>query len=918
MAPLTSQKFSVRVSGTLDAAVTWSLMNAAGQTLVDPRFGSITADGTYTAPALVPKQSENDFSVVATSTVDHTKAAAALIHIVPAPLSPARGPTAGGTRIAITGAGFSSATQVLFGGNPGTNVTAESASLLRVTTPASTLASLIGVTDVTIDNGDGHPIVYPKAWHYGATQLRLGGGQLVSACDGSFAVATGDFNNDTKLDVASICAYDQKIAVFLNDGHGGLKPAAFVPTTHYEVWDIQVGDVDGNGTPDIVLAFDAGIQALLNDGTGQFTTGPFLAYTGTTSTYDVSLAVADFDGDGKADAAFALPGLNQLFIAKSTGAGTFGTPQVIATNYSPSVVRAAKIRNANTKPDLLVSYMETTAGSNLVGGFQTALNDGTGTFTMGTTFPAKNFVQSLAVGDFNGDGKLDVAVGSQSGDGADIDVRLGDGLGGFGASTFFADNTGNIGINWRGLAAADLDGDGKADLVDLTQQNIDVFYGSATAPVIAAATRYQASDFPSAFTSGDLGDGVQMIVGDYNQLELYLRQGTRTFGAPSFPLGAGGNPQSLGLLWQNQQASVLAALYKGNAAGNGGAVSLIADGGLNDTTLAAAKQRFDLPAATTAVRVISADMDKDAMQDAVVADDGSNAPFVANKALAGAVYVLPGKADGTLGNTAGLGMLTIPFTQSVSDVAVADIDGDGFPDIIVATNNTTFGTSAGTVVAPTTGTLQVLFGSASGFGTPLAVSAGLVPFKITLADLDDDGKPEILTADQAGNRVAVVKFDGTTPRDPFYVDVGTAPSQVIVTDVNGDYIPDLVVMANYLNIVEIDVVPGLGTVDLGGLQTQIVFDVPDRYRFFGYEHQMSMGDIDGDGLDDIAISLSYPPAIAVMRGHDGGKFLDPEFVPVGGDPWGLTIMDFDQSGTLDLVVGDTMSQSLRPLANKSL
>lgn len=925
LAPLTTQKFAVAVDGTLDANVTWSLVDADGNPLTAAKFGAIApaGDGTYTAPAAVPKQSDNDFFVKATSTVDPTKWATARIHVVAAPISPARGPTVGGTRVTITGDGFSAATKVFFGANEGTNLTVESATTLRVTSPASTLANLIGVTDVTVDNGGESQVVYPQAWHYGATLLRLGGGQLVPSCYGSYIVQVGDINGDGLADAVSTC-YDYQLPVMLNDGHGALRSPTFVPTSYYGPDDMKLADMDGDGSLDIVVAYQNGILILTNDGTGAFTPQPLIAYEGLAPTaieYDVALALDDFDGDGATDLAYSMPAQKQVVVRRNDGAGAFGTAQLIATNTDPFNLVAATVHAGAAVPDLVASYGRTVPGSNETGGFQLLTNDGSGNFAVTGTFAAKVFNASMAVGDFNGDGKLDVATGSESGDGSDIGVRLGDGNGGFGGETFFVDHTAHGYVAYRGLTAFDVDGDGRSDLVNMDDQHFEIFYGQSAGPVLDNATSYSSTDWAYGVQFADLGDGLQMIASDFEQLELYERQGTRGFGAPT--LGVGNSPGSLDLLWQNSQPNVVAALLKGNTGGNGGAVSLVGSASLTDTSLMNQTQKFDLPANSAALRVLSVDVDGDTLQDAVVVDDGSNAPFAANAPLQGAVYILPGQADGSLGNTANKGMGTFTFTDAASDARVADLDGDGVNDLIVATNNESFGATTGTFVAPTSGSLQVLWGNPDGsFSAPQTVSAGVVPFAITLADLDDDGLPEIITADQVGNRVAIVKFDAEVAREPIYVDVGQAPSEVRITDVNGDYIPDLVVLATYnsqgTTMVEVDVAIGLGTVELGNGTTDIVFDVPDRYRFNGEAHGITIGDLDGDGLGDLALSLSFPPSVAVLRGDDGGKFLDPEFVPVGGSPWAVTIMDFDGSGTLDLVVGDTMSNALRPLSNKSL
>nr|MDQ2659326.1 VCBS repeat-containing protein [Verrucomicrobiota bacterium] len=176
-------------------------------------------------------------------------------------------------------------------------------------------------------------------------------------------------------------------------------PAANVTTGHYP-GAVAVGDFDGDGNQDLAVAESdnpSGVSILLGDGAGGFSPGPGSPFYGGNP---ASLAVVDFDGDGNQDLALAYLGSpGYVVILKGNGTGAFSFFSSTSGVLAPYWMAVGDF-NRDGKPDLAVANYNSSNVSILLG-------DGTGRFTSTTNFSAGSFPTSVAVGDFNRDGKQD-------------------------------------------------------------------------------------------------------------------------------------------------------------------------------------------------------------------------------------------------------------------------------------------------------------------------------------------------------------------------------------------------------------------------------------------------------------------------------------------------------------------------------
>jgi len=272
----------------------------------------------------------------------------------------------------------------------------------------------------------------------------------------TFYVATGDFNGDGKLDLA-VGGYTQtySITIALGNGDGTFIYKGGVATGGaFQVF--AVGDFNGDGIPDLAIANTAAnmVNILLGNGDGTFT--PSTAATSPTGSNPVAIAVADFNGDGIPDLAIGNDphggSSGSLTILLGNGDGSFNAAASPATPSGVNSIAVADF-NGDGKADIAV-----TNGSTLT----LLKGKGDGTFTSSAITPAAGPPFSgglIVVGDFNGDGKADMAFAGYE------FLLLGNGDGTFNLAPLNVFESTNTDF-WMAVGA-DFNGDGTTDLVGL-------------------------------------------------------------------------------------------------------------------------------------------------------------------------------------------------------------------------------------------------------------------------------------------------------------------------------------------------------------------------------------------------------------------------------------------------------------------
>jgi type II secretory pathway component GspD/PulD (secretin) len=306
---------------------------------------------------------------------------------------------------------------------------------------------------------------------------------IVKTGIGPVWIATGNFNTDTtkpgsdqNLDVAVVNQADNSVSIFLGDGLGGLNPAT-PPTissgTGSGPVSIVATSLTTSGFTDLVTANHANntLSVFLGVGDGTFK-APATIGTGRAPS---SIAAADFNADGKIDLAVTNDLDDTVSIFLGNGDGTFQNRVDYPTGNSPVWVATGDF-NGDTVLDLAVANNGAPTNTNtgntvsILLGQVNASGKATGTFATKIDFPAGTAPASIAVADYNVDGRLDLAVVDQTDNAISILLGLGNGL--FGPNFEIPVQTNPVSV-----VTADFDANGKPDVAVANR-------GSNTATVI--------------------------------------------------------------------------------------------------------------------------------------------------------------------------------------------------------------------------------------------------------------------------------------------------------------------------------------------------------------------------------------------------------------------------------------------------
>jgi hypothetical protein len=389
------------------------------------------------------------------------------------------GSTAGRTSVTITGQNFTGATGVEIGGVPLTNVTVVSANVITGTTGAAPE----GLAGLMVATPQG-TVTFPHAFEYedvpSGTLFRDVTARLPADSGVSSDVFAGDVDDDGDLDLVFVTDGGPNLLYLYNAATGNFVDvtAARFPASNTAANNTaQAGalvDVDNDGDLDVVIANDGFTtvggpgkpnRLYRNDGAGNFTDVTATALPADTA-HSNGVAAADLDGDGYVDLVFANDGANLYY--RNAGAAAPGTFIDASAGSIPAAAvftRTVVAADVDDDSDLDLVLGNNGARNHLW------LNDGNGVFTDGTAgrLPdemagGSNDTGALTVLDAEGDGDPDLLLSRNF-----VDAALlyrNDGSGVFTDDPGFQDPDPSRRLyGSTGAAAADLDGDGRGDLL---------------------------------------------------------------------------------------------------------------------------------------------------------------------------------------------------------------------------------------------------------------------------------------------------------------------------------------------------------------------------------------------------------------------------------------------------------------------
>jgi hypothetical protein len=314
-----------------------------------------------------------------------------------------------------------------------------------------------------------------------------------------FSVIVAELTGDAHLDVATISPVRNEVDVLPGVGDGTLSAVTMVATGNTPR-GLTAADMNNDGHLDL-LTSNAGsndVSVIVSMGNGQFAAQR--AFPVGAVNYGRVVA-GRFDGDNKLDVAVTNNGVGSISVLLGNGDGTLKPQHTFGTSLGPEGI-AVGDWNGDSKLDLV------TANNNIATGTDATLliGDGGGNFAVGVSVKVDTAPYWPVALDANHDGKLDLAVASNSSPGQ-VAILLGDGKGGFQPAVSY-----QVGVGAREMAAADFNLDGNEDLAtaDYGAQTVSVLLGKADGTFDPAMTiAMPGASNPRGIAAGDLnGDGL--------------------------------------------------------------------------------------------------------------------------------------------------------------------------------------------------------------------------------------------------------------------------------------------------------------------------------------------------------------------------------------------------------------------------
>jgi len=657
-------------------------------------------------------------------------------------------------------------------------------------------------------NGDGKLDLAVECFAADTVQVYLnaGGGSFTaltafSGGDGPFWLAAGDFNRDGKTDLALATWWSKDARLYLGSGDGTFTAGGTFAMGD-EAAAVVAADFNRDGKLDLAVSVprqDA-VKVALGNGDGTF--GGFAAYA--TGSWPAALTADDVDSDGDLDLAVACEFSDVVTVLRGPGDGTFPAREDWAAGDGPESVLAGDFDRDGWR-DLVVSDY----------------GDGKLAFLRGLRsggFAAPVFVDGvthgahLAVADFNSDGFLDVALPDYS---AATTALFSGGEGG----TF----TAQAPLALRGApATGDFDGDGRVDLAQAALSTLSVSFNTTVldpSGTFAPARFTPTGTGPGFGAAGDFDrDGIPDVAVTTileDRVELYRGLGDGTF----VPSGLLLNPYAHAVVTAdfNRDGKLDLVVANASTAAHGSELSFYrgrGDGTFTGPTffaLADMGEGFE----ALAQFIVAADFNRDGIEDLLVTHD--NASW-------GGISVLMGVGDGSF-----LPAIGYWWRGALRRATTGDFDRDGRVDVAVADYGgreimvfrnwgeswfENFGIYM-TLQYPTSvaagdfdgdgdldlaatellgDRVQVL--SNNGGGT-FTLAAGYFdvsgdPLDVEACDVDRDGRPDLPTCDLSGGRVVLGRNLGGLTFDTTYTcGAGTGPFELLPADYNRDGKVDL-------------------------------------------------------------------------------------------------------------------------------
>ncbi len=724
---------------------------------------------------------------------------------------------------------------------------------------------------------------------------------------------TADIDEDGDIDIVTLTPSQNKLSIFVNDGDG-----AYTGPTNYTTlngWQVEAKDVDQDGSVDLVTSNNNAfmLSVFMNDGSGSGTFTTRDDYANGSSWNGKALTTGDIDNDGDEDVLIDIiigGAVDSIQVFLNDGDGTFTVTDGISTTGGFEQLKMADI-DGDEDLDLIGVSPE-------LGQLWSWKNDGTGSFSANTNSTVTTSSIQFALANFNGNGPIDAITTDQADD--EISVVTEDNS--FLYAFWETPVSQSVGDGPTAIAAGDIDGDGDIDVVlsNANDQNFSILINNGSASF--TETNYSTSGTYANYISlADVdGDGdVDIVAGNQDGTLSIIK---------NYP---GGSVSSItpahGALDITTSSDIAIKFDEGMSSGTLDATTVLVMGsltGLHDGS-------YTYTAGDSTLTINPTDDFAAGEAVTVVVTTGVENPLGTPLSSGSSTNFVVASGDGEIFGASN----EYTAGNEPTAVAMADVNGDGDIDIIIAN------TSADSIA--------VLIGAGDGtFASPVNYYAGDAPSGVASGDVDNDGDLDLVVTTNGDDVLSrfLNNGDGTfAARSTFATTSG--PGSISLGDIDNDGDLDAYYSANNIMYTQSNngsgafssesvwgtnstvVAPpvdlnGDGLADyvgVNGNSLRFVLNDGDGTYTYGSSSLSGFGsvaggvvtgDFDGDGDIDIVSSYkvnSLDGYISFSANNGSGGYAGAVSYTLSGNsndnPGGLSALDVDGDGDLDIAVVNT-------------
>jgi len=828
-------------------------------------------------------------------------------------------PTSGavGTSVTITGSNFDpvAANNIVYFGAVKAVVTAATATSLSITIPIGATYQPISVTTGNLTGFSSLPFLVTFSGGVPIMGGSFNNVVTIPTIFGSRNSLIMDMDGDGKPDISTL--NNNGISTFSTFRNTSTPSAtSFAPRTDYPTLgstiNFAASDLDGDGKPDITVCNGNGFHSVsFYRNTSTIGTISFTPKTDIPTGIQLfNLTIADIDVDGKPDIIFS-GNANSFSILRNTstpGNISFASKIDIPLTNLVNEITAADL-DGDGKTDLGISLYNGSSPTQIRILKNTSIPNNFSFITVGD-FASAGLAASLIFADFTGDNKPDMAIANYQATGS-ISIFKNTTTGGnIGFTTSVEFSAGDTPTD---ICSNDFDGDGLIDIGLVyyhTDSAVAVLKNNSSGGSISFASKvnYFVGLFSqSDISAGDIdGDGKpDMLATDKNgYLRIYRNKSNEPIITGFTPTtGITGTAVTInGFNFINVSGvrfgSIPASSFTVNSANSISAT--VASGESGNVSITASLGTGFLPGFTFGSPTIISFAPLSGLIGDTITITGTNFNSVPANNL---VWFGAVKAT-VLSATANSLSVVVPVGASYKPISVTTNNLIGF-------SNTPFNVlfqGGGIVLA------------ANSFAPKVDFTTGASCADSYVCDLNEDGKPELVTANVLTDKVSVFRNTSTSTSISFAtkVDISSefGPNHVIAGDLNGDGKPELVVSAggnNKIRIFKNNSVAGGAINFSGGGSISLTF--PGNQS----PYESSLADFDGDGRPDIAVTnVSNPGLIYIFRNTStvtALSFAERSEIATGLFAFGITTGDIDGDGKTDIVVTNYGVNNISVLRN---